>query len=500
MSNDTFVSYENLKGYDAYYFPIANPLQYSLRTELIEPISSGGPPSPNGFPEQLQVPQPGGFPGQELLNQFSLFGFPASLELSSQNSFKRALEADIVNTITKVEHLSTPHQVDLNHKGYVLGMEREADNLFVNLEVVTNNLDEYLQGVILAEYLYNPPGISTKGIRLYSPETQDYLIISQLSGFRLLELPIELVNIIANYNPYQWLCVNKLLNKLSNPYKYTNNKVKEIEQVLIEKRLQINNLRDLDSIVNGVKSGHINCDVLSCYLRPGTESLMKAVLDKWLNTISIIDILRGVSRLSKAFRQYILNKLIPIIPTLPESDLWIIRRLPIISELGRMDVLYPSGLETYEIELLIRDSRSEDLKTLTNEILNNNSKFDIDKDFYLDTLLSIIEEGFYEGEIDEWTANRMNFLKWLYSNMARIPRSHRDNRFVDLLFLLLPDIGDYELVYTCLSSLVYHSSHLDIRSYHEIDIKLSRRIVIYGYPEEMLEPILDTVRNKFYPK
>jgi hypothetical protein len=459
MTNESLQSYANTKECDPYSLAISDPLNYSVIRNFGNPEISPTMDPFTGYPSILG----------RIHNQ-------GALDL-------------------RVNTNSTPVSAFPGYEGYVLAMKLERDtSLTASVIVMTDNIYEYLQGVILAEYLHNAPGNSSKGVRVYNlPDQSNYTIISQLSGFPLLDLPTELVSIITCYNPCQWLLVNKKLNKLLNPYKYTDPKVKKLKYLITNKlgdRLDRKDYRDLDAVIKGVQSGQID-DQEVCYrIRAGAESLMKVILDKWLSSMTVADILRKVPDLYPAYQDYILDRLLTIIPNLPESDINAIRRLPIIARLGSMDILYPAGLEVHEIDELILKSDNVNIKILTSEILLDNPNFDIDKEFYIDRLLSAISER----EVVGWRASHTDFIRWFYSNISRVPRSPRDNEFVAILNKL-PILADFEFVYKSIISLL-ESEYLTRESYLALETIIVTNIRKYGYPHDISDTLLNTIQSR----
>lgn len=396
---------------------------------------------------------------------------------------------ELYGEIPKIIDSSTPYE------GYVLGVDKEG-NKFIT--VLTHNLQEYIQGLLLADHIMRSSLKTSPSIRLYlAPNYVDYVMINQLSGFPLFSLPLELVSIITGYNACEWLSVNKRLKQLANSMKYVgeraiNNKWRLSSS--IQRKLRRKDYSDIDAIINGVNYGSIEIGSLLKYLHKGTEKLIDAISKKLLQTDdSLLDLTGYLSNASSEFLDHFLPLITPQIMNASSDVLTNIKRNPIIVDLMTRGILYPEINNMDDLSNLLSARISMDkLIVLTDRVMNGTSGINIPEVRYLSMLIYYLIDQTREDE-DEYDISYvpggryMKFIRWLYANVYRVPIELYDS-LVSLLYQIRITY-DSTFAYNAITQLLT-SDNLSRQSYERLQDIVDKGMEDYGFPDEF-EPIQD---------
>lgn len=158
-------------------------------------------------------------------------------------------------------------------------------NILTLLIVVTDNMEEYLVGLLLLD-MWITKSESVTNFRIYdAPDYENYLLVSTISEFPLLELPPEVILIIAGYYSCDWLSVSKLTSELASPRKYLDPRVGILS---IFKQIQ-NNIEHKEStsaIINYIENSTKPRDM---YTLSGSLRWNKQVMDAMTKKLFIIN-------------------------------------------------------------------------------------------------------------------------------------------------------------------------------------------------------------------
>lgn len=371
--------------------------------------------------------------------------------------------------------------------GYLVSISKRT-SMFVGISITTDNLSEYFSGMLLAEYVLNDKLERYPCIRLYQyNRNSDYSVVSRLNGFSILSLPKEIINLIVEYNPTQWLFVNKDLNRLSDQLKYTdpilnNSKVKARAIEGIRKQLLRKNYKNVNAILRGVQANRLDLTYLSKYLTRRTESLLKATVNRDNIYYIAIDNI-AIKDASTEFIDYVVELLKPEIPNLSVSQIQVLNSSSIMVDLMDRDILYFDVWDRQALEQLIPTLSSDKLILLTKTAMKTPLKLHaISFDSYLGVLFTLFLNSPSQSYL---TDVHMKFVRWLCSNIDDSYQLHLSS-IVDLLYRssIVPDIN---LVYDTISSLLEYQ--LTPQSLSKLEDLILEGIDKYGFPADMFEQL-----------
>lgn len=362
---------------------------------------------------------------------------------------------------------------------YMISISGDKDK-FKGITILTDNLLEYLEGILLAEFLLNEQQLNDSVVldqyeytRLYYKG--QYLPISRLNGFPILALPIGLINNIIRYSSCDWLLVSKEFNNITNPIKYTDPILDkpEVNQVALDRveyELRTEDQSNIISIINGVKAGKLKIAKFSEYI--DNEELISVIIDKLMQDIGILNIVTDdsiVDKASEKFIDYLLQIFVPYIPILSDDQRTLIEQSAIMVDLLDRNIMRYKEWNTIRITILIRNISSNRLIKLTTIAMEHPERLSVSSSSsFLDILFNV---HLRDNNALMIVKNHMEFIRWLYSVL--------DNQYInyieDLVELYdgLKIHGDLEFIYTSTTKLLQYNLSVE-------NLELLRGIIDFG--------------------
>lgn len=396
-------------------------------------------------------------------------------------------------------------------------MSRREPNGFTSvsmLSIVTENMEEYLAGLFLIDMLVTKSKSVTSFSLYYTPYSQS-LLVSAISEFPLLELPPEVLLIITDHYPCDWINVNKFLNELVQRNKYLDPRAdpegrmasiiyglqrnKEPAIVYIKNRATQDELYELYNIISN---------------RVNEEVVTNAILDRAISLVGVIKFMEDARSKIRLGAEPIRRILSQYSDQLYFAEAYMFRHAGsyknhadqsyiALSFLNRLEAASYDDYNNLDLGRLSEDLAVEVLE----DIMKNNGEL---LRTAVNPATGTRKEGFQEHVRFKYnipkfinriaddlnffrTSPRYRFIRALYSVLNKVP----DGPYMIKLSNILPSLSilaDVEFVHTSISTVV-GSQFLTGKELSDLESIITNGYRRYGFFRKMFEPLEVAIKS-----
>ncbi len=172
---------------------------------------------------------------------------------------------------------------------YIIGTLTKPEGLSIRVSktpvryypIITSNLPEFLSGFLFTDLIARGGKSSQYSFQVVSSQEPGFVPLITLLGFRFLDLPPELQQIITSYYPCDWVRVNKSLNALVREWTLADQSIPtNIARLRIHKLLQHKlSTSEITKVANYLRSDTSNDPERLRFVKSVTTYLYPEIID-----------------------------------------------------------------------------------------------------------------------------------------------------------------------------------------------------------------------------